>query len=414
MASKKKPPVKSKTSKSKAAKSKKRAPKPAAPARKAGDFYPAIKAYNTGFLRVSDVHELYYEESGNPKGKPVVFLHGGPGGGTDPKMRRFFNPKRYRIVLFDQRGSGKSKPSASLVDNTTWHLVSDIEALREHLKIDRWQVFGGSWGSTLALAYAQKHPERCTELVLRGIFLLRRFELEWFYQNDLGAAAMFPDFWERYLKPLSLEERKDCMQSYYKRLTSENRETLLEAARAWSVWESALAYMKVNESYIKQAEDPKFAAAFARIECHYFVNGGFLERPNQLLEDVPKIRHIPAVIVQGRFDVVCPARSAWDLHKAWPEADLRIVPDAGHSAFEASISRELVLATDRFSRSRKVADSVKLASRAAGSREIFCAGPKVQHLSAVTAASGNCVCSTQDPSVDSGWWRRKVNFRNDS
>jgi len=345
MASKKKTPVKSK-----AAKSKKRASKPAAPARKAGDFYPPIKTYNTGFLRVSNVHELYYEESGNPKGKPVVFLHGGPGGGTDPKMRRFFNPKRYRIVLFDQRGSGKSKPSASLVDNTTWHLVADIEALREHLKIDRWQVFGGSWGSTLALAYAQKHPERCTELVLRGIFLLRRFELDWFYQNDLGAAAMFPDFWEQYLKPLSKEERADCMQSYYKRLTSNNRETLLEAARAWSVWESALAYMKVNQNYIKQAEDPKFAAAFARIECHYFVNGGFLERPNQLLEDVPKIRHIPAVIVQGRFDVVCPARSAWDLHKAWPEADLRIVPDAGHSAFEASISRELVLATDRFSR----------------------------------------------------------------
>jgi len=324
--------------------------KPAAPVRKAGDFYPPIKAYNTGFLRVSDLHEIYYEESGNPKGKPVVFLHGGPGGGTDPKMRRFFNPKRYRIVLFDQRGCGKSKPTASLVDNTTWHLVSDIEALREHLKIDRWQVFGGSWGSTLALAYSQKHPERCTELVLRGIFLCRRFELEWFYQNDLGAAALFPDFWERYLKPLSMEERKDCMASYYKRLTSDNRETLLEAARAWSVWESTLAYMKVNENYIKQAEDPKFAAAFARIECHYFVNGAFLERPNQLIEDVPKIRHIPAVIVQGRFDVVCPVRSAWDLHTAWPESDLRIVPDAGHSAFEPGISRELVLATDRFSK----------------------------------------------------------------
>jgi proline iminopeptidase len=329
-------------------KPKRRAPKVAA--RKAGDFYPAIKAYNTGFLRVSPVHELYYEESGNPKGKPVVFLHGGPGGGTDPKMRRFFNPKRYRIVLFDQRGSGKSRPSASLVDNTTWHLVDDIEAIRKHLGIERWQVFGGSWGSTLALAYAQKHPERCTELVLRGIFLLRKFELEWFYQNDLGAAALFPDFWEQYLKPLSETERADCMKSYYKRLTSDNRDTLLEAARAWSIWESALAYMKVNQSYIKQAEDPKFAAAFARIECHYFVNGGFLERPNQLLEDVPKIRHIPGVIVQGRFDVVCPSRSAWDLHKAWPEADLRMVPDAGHSAFEAGIARELVKATDRFSR----------------------------------------------------------------
>jgi proline iminopeptidase len=319
-----------------------------APARRKGDFYPAIRPYKSGFLRVSPVHEIYYEESGNPRGKPVVFLHGGPGGGTDPKMRRFFNPKRYRIVLFDQRGCGKSKPSASLVDNTTWHLVSDIEAIREHLKIERWQVFGGSWGSTLALAYAQKHPQRCTELVLRGIFLLRRTELTWFYQEPLGAASMFPDLWEQYLAPLSDEERKDCMQSYYKRLTSDNRATLLEAARAWSIWEGALSYMKLNPNYVKRFGDSQFAAAFARIECHYFVNGGFLERPDQLLEDVPKIRHLPAVIVQGRYDVVCPARSAWDLHKAWPEADLRIVPDAGHAAFEPGIARELVLATDRF------------------------------------------------------------------
>ncbi len=329
------------------AKKKKKQP---APARRKGDFYPTIKPYKSGFLRVSPVHEIYYEESGNPRGKPVVFLHGGPGGGTDPKMRRFFNPKRYRIVLFDQRGCGKSRPSASLVDNTTWHLVADIEAIREHLKIARWQVFGGSWGSTLALAYAQKHPQRCIELVLRGIFLLRRTELTWFYQEPLGAASMFPDLWEQYLAPLSDEERKDCMQSYYKRLTSDNRATLLEAARAWSIWEGALSYMKLNPNYVKRFGDPEFAAAFARIECHYFVNGGFLERPDQLLEDVVKIRHIPAVIVQGRYDVVCPARSAWDLHKAWPEADLRIVPDAGHAAFEPGIARELVLATDRFSR----------------------------------------------------------------
>ena len=319
-------------------------------ARKAGDFYPPIKAYNTGFLRVSPVHELYFEESGNPKGKPVVFLHGGPGGGTDPKMRQFFNPKKYRIVLFDQRGAGKSRPSANLEENTTWHLVADIETLRRHLGIDRWQVFGGSWGSTLALAYAQKHPERCTELVLRGIFLLRKSELDWFYQDDLGAASMFPDLWEHYLAPLSESEHADRMGSYYKRLTSDDRDTLLEAARAWSIWEGALSYMKQNKDYVKRFGDPKFAAAFARIECHYFVNGGFLERPDQLLEDVHKIRHIPAVIVQGRFDVVCPARSAWDLHKAWPEADLRIVPDAGHSAFEPGIARELVQATDRFAR----------------------------------------------------------------
>jgi proline iminopeptidase len=324
-----------------------------APARREpGDFYPPIAPYNKGMLRVSPVHEIYYEESGNPKGKPVIFLHGGPGGGTDAKMRQFFDPKKYRIVLFDQRGCGKSKPSANLEDNTTWHLVSDIEAIREKLGLEKWMVFGGSWGSTLALAYAQKHPARCTELVLRGIFLLRRSELEWFYQKADGAASLFPDLWEDYLEPLSAEERKDCIASYYRRLTSEDRETLIEAARAWSVWESALSYMKLNKDYVKRAGDPKFAAAFARIECHYFLNKGWLSTDSQLIDDVPKIRHIPAVIVQGRYDVVCPATSAWDLHKAWPEADLRIVPDAGHSAFERGIARELVLACDRFARRR--------------------------------------------------------------
>jgi len=330
--------------------SRKKKRKVAAVKHAAGDFYPAIRPYNSGYLRVSPVHEIYYEESGNPAGKPVVFLHGGPGGGSDAKMRCFFNPKRYRIVLFDQRGCGRSRPSASLVDNTTWHLVSDIEAIRQHLKIERWQVFGGSWGSTLALAYAQKHPERVTELVLRGIFLVRRWELEWFYQDPGGAAALFPDLWEHYLAPLSAEERKDCIGSYYKRLTSEDSDTLLEAARAWSIWESALSYMKLNKNYVKRAGDADFAAAFARIECHYFTNGAFLDRESRLLDDVPKIRHIPATIVQGRFDVVCPMRSCWDLHKAWPEANLRIMPDSGHSAFEASTARELVMATDRYSR----------------------------------------------------------------
>ncbi len=348
MASKKKKKVAArkpvKTAKKVAAK------KAATPKRAPGDFHPAIKPYNVGMLRVSPEHEIYYEESGNPDGKPVVFLHGGPGGGTDAKMRRFFDPRRYRIVLFDQRGCGQSKPSASLVDNTTWDLVADIEAIREHLNIERWQVFGGSWGSTLALAYSQKHPGRVTELVLRGIFLLRRWELEWFYQDPGGAAALFPDLWEHYLEPLSAEERKDCIRSYYKRLTSENRDTLLEAARAWSIWESALSYIKMNKDYVKRAGEADFAATFARIECHYFINGGFLERESQLLDDVPKIRHIPATIVQGRFDVVCPPRSAWDLHKAWPEADFRIVPDSGHSAFEPGIARELVMATDRYSR----------------------------------------------------------------
>jgi len=321
----------------------------AVPKRAAGDFYPPIKPYDSGFLRVSPDHELYYEQSGNPRGKPVVFLHGGPGGGTDAKMRQFFNPRRYRIVLFDQRGCGRSRPAASLIDNTTWHLVSDIEAIREHLQIDRWQVFGGSWGSTLALAYAQKHPARVTELVLRGIFLLRRWELDWFYQDPGGAAALFPDLWENYLAPLSAEERKDCVRSYYSRLTSPDEKVLLEAARAWSIWESALSYIRMNKNYVKRAGDADFAAAFARIECHYFINGGFLEREGQLLEDVHRIRHIPATIVQGRFDVVCPMRSAWDLHRAWPQADFRVVSDAGHSAFEPGIARELVKATDRYS-----------------------------------------------------------------
>ena len=331
------------------AKSKKKSRK-AMPARKAGDFYPPIRPYQSGHLRVSPVHEIYYEQSGNPNGKPVVFLHGGPGGGTDSKMRRFFDPKRYRIVLFDQRGCGKSRPPASLEDNTTWHLVADIEALREHLKIGKWQVFGGSWGSTLALAYSQKHPERCTELVLRGIFTLRRWELEWFYQDPGGAAALFPDLWEHYIEPLSEEERKDCMRAYYRRLTSDDRTTLLAAARSWSIWEGALSYIKMNQDAVRKYGDPEFAAAFARIECHYFVNGGWLERESQLLDDVPRIRHIPATIVQGRFDVVCPMRTAWALHKAWPEADFRIVPDAGHSAFEPGTSRELIRATDRYAR----------------------------------------------------------------
>jgi proline iminopeptidase len=314
-------------------------------------LYPPVDPYRTGTLRVSDVHELYYEESGNPKGKPTVFLHGGPGGGTDPKMRRFFDPKRYRIVLFDQRGCGKSRPHASLEDNTTWHLVADIEKLREHLGIERWLVFGGSWGSTLALAYAETHPRRVTELVLRGIFLLRRFELEWFYQDEKGAAMLFPDLWERYLEPIPQTERGDMMQAYYRRLTSGDAKTLSAAAKAWSIWEGATSYLRAPPESLEKFEEEEFAAAFARIECHYFVNGGFLQSDAQLIEDAGRIRRIPGVIVQGRYDVVCPMRSAWDLHRAWPESELRIVPDAGHSAFEAGITHELILATDRFAKS---------------------------------------------------------------
>lgn len=309
-------------------------------------LYPEIEPFDSGMLKVSDLHTLYYEQSGNPNGKPVVFLHGGPGGGTNPKCRRFFDPAVYRIVLFDQRGCGKSTPHAELHENTTWNLVNDIERIREHLGIGSWQVFGGSWGSTLALAYAQTHPERVTELVLRGIFMLRRWELEWFYQK--GCDALYPDAWETYLKAIPAVEHGDLMSAYYRRLTSSDPIERVEAARAWSVWEGATSYLWQDEGHIQSSGEDEFALAFARIECHYFVHGGFFEHDDQLLRNVGRIRKIPAVIVQGRYDVVCPMRSAWDLHRAWPEADLRIVQDAGHSAFEPGNISELIKATDRF------------------------------------------------------------------
>ncbi|MGA8707806.1 MAG: prolyl aminopeptidase [Steroidobacteraceae bacterium] len=324
--------------------------KQAAAARATSALYPAIRPYQRARLRVSPLHEIYYEQSGSRQGKPAVFLHGGPGGATDPGMRRFFNPARYRIVLFDQRGCGASRPHAELRENTTWDLVADIEALRRHLGIEQWLVFGGSWGSTLALAYAQKHPERVSELVLRGIFLLRRSELAWFYQDPLGAGSVFPDLWEQYLAPIPAAERGDMMQAYYRRLTSEHAATRAAAARAWATWEGATSYLRTHPKYVAKFDDPDYAAAFARIEAHYFVNHGFLGSDDQLLRDTGRIRHIPGVIVQGRYDMVCPMRSAWDLHRAWPEAELRIVADAGHSAFETGISRELVAATDRYAR----------------------------------------------------------------
>ena len=318
----------------------------------ADGLYPALRANRTGKLKVSAIHELYYEESGNPKGKPVVFLHGGPGGGTNPQMRRFFDPKRYRIVMFDQRGCGRSTPHASLEENTTWDLVADTEKVRELLGIESWQVFGGSWGSTLALAYAQKHPERVSELVLRGIFLLRGSELAWFYQSSEGAASLFPDQWEYFIEPIPEAERGDMMAAYYRRLTSSDVKVRNAAARAWSIWEGTTSHLRSDPHYVAKFRDADYAAAFARIECHYFVNGGFLESDDQLLRDVPKIRHIPTIIVQGRYDVVCPMRSAWHLHRAFPEAELVIVGDAGHSAFEPGIARALRKATDRFSKRR--------------------------------------------------------------
>lgn len=309
-------------------------------------LYGDITANRTGWLRVSDLHEIFYEESGNPDGKPVLFVHGGPGGGCDPKMRRFFDPKAYRIILFDQRGCGKSRPHAELTDNTTWRLVEDMEALREHLRIDRWQIFGGSWGSTLALAYAQAHPQRVSELVLRGIFMLRESELHWFYQE--GTSNIFPDAWEHYLAPIPPEERGDMITAYYKRLTSKDSSVRLQAARAWSVWEAATSFLIQDALHISRAGEDRFAEAFARIECHYFVNKGFFTSDNQLLAGVNAIRHIPGVIIQGRYDVVCPMISAWELHRAWPEAAFHIVPDAGHSSMEAGIVDQLVRATDQF------------------------------------------------------------------
>jgi proline iminopeptidase len=313
-------------------------------------LYPAIEPYRSGWLRVSPLHEIYWEESGNPKGKPALFVHGGPGAGADPRSRRFFDPKRYRIVVFDQRGCGRSRPHASLEDNTTWHLVSDIERLRAFLGIERWLVFGGSWGSTLALAYSQAHPRRVSELVLRGIFMLRKWEIDWFYQD--GAGALFPDRWENYLAAIPRRERGDLVGAYYRRLTSPSRATRVRAARAWSIWEAATSHLITDDANIDKWGEEDFAVAVARIECHYFVNRGFLRREDQLLRGVARIRHIPSVIVQGRYDVVCPIRTAWDLHRRWPEADLRVVPDAGHSALEPGNTHELVSATDRYARAR--------------------------------------------------------------
>lgn len=309
-------------------------------------LFPPIEPYNHGWLSVGDGHEIYYEESGNPTGKPCLFVHGGPGGGASPAARQFFDPDKYRIVLFDQRGCGRSKPHASIEANTTWHLIDDIELIRETLGIDRWLVFGGSWGSTLSLAYAQSHPERVTELVLRGIFLLRAQELQWFYQH--GASELYADAWQHYLAPIPDAERHDLISAFHSRLTSEDPEVRLSAARAWSVWEASTSFLIQNEDFMAQLDEPEAALAMARIECHYFVNGGFFQSPNQLLEGVDRIRHIPCVIVQGRYDVVCPPTTAWDLHEAWPEADFKLIANAGHSAFDPANAAALIEATNRF------------------------------------------------------------------
>ena len=310
------------------------------------ELYPPIEPYNQGKLKVSDLHTIHYEESGNPNGKPVIFLHGGPGGGITPMYRQYFDPQQWRIVIFDQRGCGQSTPYAELSENTTWDLVSDIEKLREELKIDQWVVFGGSWGSTLSLAYAQTHPDSCKGLILRGIFMLRASEIRWFYQE--GANHIYPDAWQEYLKPIPVEERGDLLSAYYKRLTSEDHQIRLEAARAWSVWEASTSKLIPSKASKLRFGQAEFAEAFARIECHYFVNQGFFERENLLLENIDRISHLPGVIVQGRYDVVCPMITAWELHQAWQSAEFIVIEDAGHSVSEPGIKDALIKATDRF------------------------------------------------------------------
>ncbi|WP_020188058.1 prolyl aminopeptidase [Methylopila sp. 73B] len=308
-------------------------------------LYPPIEPYDHGMLDVGDGHRVYWELCGNPRGAPVVFLHGGPGGGCGPAHRRLFDPKRYRILLFDQRGCGRSTPYANLDANTTWDLVADIERLRAMTGAERWLVFGGSWGSTLALAYAETHPERVSGLVLRGIFTLRRFELDWYYQS--GASLLFPDKWEKFLAPIPENERGDLIAAYRKRLIGDDAAARLEAAKAWSVWEGETITLLPDPAITGQHGGDAYALAFARIENHYFTHAGWMEE-GQLIRDAHKLRGVPGVIVQGRYDVATPAVTAWDLHRAWPEAELHIVDDAGHAYSEPGILDRLVRATDSF------------------------------------------------------------------
>ncbi len=309
------------------------------------NLYPEIQPYDSGFMDV-DEHQVYYEQCGNPDGKPAVFLHGGPGGGGSEKVRRFFDPDIYRIVIFDQRGCGRSKPHGCLTNNTTWDLVSDIESLKNKLSIDKWLVFGGSWGSTLSLAYAQTHPDSVSEIVLRGIFLLRKEELHWFYQD--GASKIFPEDWNGFLEIIDKNQRDDLMTAYHNIFTSDDEERRLKAAVAWSKWEAATSTLIQKNELIEEFSDSKFALAFALIENHYFINKGWFEEENQLINNIDIIRSIPSVIVQGRYDVVCPMRTAMELSEAWPEAEMIVAPSSGHSAFEEEITDALIRATDKF------------------------------------------------------------------
>ena len=309
-------------------------------------LFPPLAPYRTERFKVSPIHEIHVAEYGNPAGKPAILLHGGPGAGSNPTMPRYHDPEAYRTIVFDQRGSGLSTPHAELAENTTWDLVGDIERIREHLGIDRWQVFGGSWGSCLGLAYAETHPERVTELVLRGIFTLRRKELLWFYQE--GASHILPEAFEEFVKPIPTEERGDLIAAYHRRLTGPDPEVRRAAAPAGRLWEGSALSLLPDPARVAAFGEPHYAIAFARIECHYFVNRGFFETDDQLIANAHRLRDIPAVIIHGRYDLCTPVFIAWDLHKAWPEAELCIVPDSGHAMSEPGIVHELVAATERF------------------------------------------------------------------
>jgi proline iminopeptidase len=310
-------------------------------------LFPHLEPYSTGFV-TEGCHEIYYEECGNPSGKPVVFLHGGPGGGGSEDVRRFFDPSLYRIIVFDQRGCGRSKPHGCLENNTTWDLVSDIEKIRSTLNIRKWMVFGGSWGSTLALAYSQTHPESVSEMILRGVFMLRQKELDWFYQE--GASKIFPDDWESFVAIIPHQKRNNLMVAYNEIFNSNDEDLKLEAAVNWSRWEAATSKLVQNNSLMDEFSDPYFALAFALIENHYFINKGFLDSEDQLIKGIEKIRHIPAKIIQGRYDIVCPMETAYEVYKEWPEATLEIAKSSGHSAFEKEIIHLLVSATNEFAR----------------------------------------------------------------
>ena len=307
-------------------------------------LFKPIEPYNTFYLTVSSIHKIYVEESGNINGKPIIFLHGGPGGGIEPIYRQYFNPKKWRIIIFDQRGCGKSTPHAELKENTTWDLVNDIEKIRIYLDISSWVVFGGSWGSTLALSYAIKHSIRCKALVLRGIFLLRKLEIDWFYQE--GCSYIFPDFWEEYIKVIPIGERHNMVEAYYKQLTSDNQKVRINAAQAWSKWEASTSRLVHKRTALHSFDDVKKAEAFARIECHYFINKGFFETDGWILKNCNILDKIPKIVVQGRYDVVCPTKSAWDLYNACKNIELIMIDEAGHSMLEEGIQKTLIKKTE--------------------------------------------------------------------